>query len=115
MPIYEYEPTEFDCLICDGRVGVLQGVNEEALEHCPHCGMKVKRVVSTVQISTRSSVDFDKAAGKGFTTFRKSEKGVWEKIAGEGANTLATAPDSGAAPPETANKPKVLDLDKKNP
>lgn len=84
MPIYEYEPTRHDCLICSGRIEVLQGVGEELLTHCPTCGLDIKRVVSRASIAVSKSVDADKAAKKGFTTFRRSEAGVYEKIAGEG-------------------------------
>lgn len=89
MPIYEYEPTDHECQICPGRFEALQAASEEALTHCPTCGLPVRRVVSNVQFSTRTDkVDYDKAARKGFTTYRKAESGTYEKIAGEGADIL---------------------------
>lgn len=89
MPIYEYEPKDDrECLICDGRIGVLQSVDEPALEYCPTCGLEVIRVIGQVQIKIDKSANFDQAAKRGFTTYRKAESGTWEKIAGEGADLL---------------------------
>jgi putative FmdB family regulatory protein len=81
MPIYEYEPHERDCLMCEGRVEVLQGVSEEALRYCPYCGLEVRRVISRASVQVRTAVDPESAAKKGFTTFRRAGKGVWEKVA----------------------------------
>lgn len=87
MPIYEYEPDGHDCLMCDGRVAVIQGVNDEPLKYCPDCGLEVRRVISKASFKL-SKGNFDSAAKKGFTTFRKTEKGVYEKIAGEGVDGI---------------------------
>lgn len=83
MPIYEYEPTGHDCLMCEGRIEVIQGIEEEALRFCPHCGLDVKRVVSRASFKVDSGVNAEKAGEKGFTTFRRAGKDVWEKVAGE--------------------------------
>lgn len=89
MPIYEYEPKDDrECLICSGRVGVLQSIDEPSLEYCPTCGLEVIRVIGQVQIKIDKSVDFDKAATRGFTTYRKAQSGTWEKIAGEGDSLI---------------------------
>ena len=84
MPIYEYEPDDRECLMCEGRVEVLQGVDEEALKYCPYCGLEVRRVISRASIRVDRTPDEDAAAKKGFTTFRRAGKGVWEKVAGPG-------------------------------
>jgi putative FmdB family regulatory protein len=106
MPIYEYEPVDHDCLMCEGKVSVIQGINEEPLTHCPDCGMPVRRVISKASFKL-SKGDFDQAAKKGFTTFRRSEQGVWEKIAGEGVDGIVS-PDK----VEPVERPaKTLDLD----
>jgi len=112
MPIYEYEPTEHDCLMCDGRIQVLQALDDPALAYCPTCGLPVKRVISKVSIARHSGkVDYDKAARRGFTTFRRAEQGKWERIAGEGVDAIVGDPaDAAAIAAETAPKP-VLDLD----
>lgn len=98
MPIYEYEPANHDCLMCNGRIEVIQAIDEEPLKYCPYCGLDVVKVISKASIVSASKVDPDKAAKKGFSTFRKLEKGKWEKIAG---------PDLDA-PPNTASKDGVL-------
>ena len=97
MPIYEYEPVDRECLMCEGRVEVLQGIEEGALEYCPYCGMGVRRVISKASIKVVKSTDPVAAAKRGFTTFRRAGKGVWEKVA---------SPESGRP-----GKDKVLNVD----
>jgi putative FmdB family regulatory protein len=93
MPIYEYEPDDRECLMCEGRIEVLQTLGEAALKNCPHCGLSVRRVISAASIQIDKSVNPDKAAKKGFSTYRRAQKGVWEKVAG---------PDN-PAPPEPSD------------
>jgi putative FmdB family regulatory protein len=93
MPIYEYEPADHECLICEGRIEVLQRVNDPKFRFCPFCGLKVKRVVSRAMGKVSKSVTPEKAAKKGFTTFRRAGKGVWEKIAT--AENLPPEPEEG--------------------
>ena len=40
MPTYEYE-----CLDCDTRFDLFQSITEDAIEECPTCGGKVKRLI----------------------------------------------------------------------
>ncbi len=89
MPIYEYEPVNHDCLMCEGKIEVIQGIEDEPLKFCPHCGLDVRKVISKASIVTSTKVDPENAAKRGFSTFRKLEKGKWEKVAG---------PDQEAAP-----------------
>lgn len=88
MPIYEYEPDGHVCLMCDGRVAVLQGIHEEPLRYCPSCGLEVRRVVSGANFRLPKNVTPEKAAERGFTTWRRAEKGKWEKIAGPGVDMI---------------------------
>ncbi len=112
MPVYEYEPKNHDCLMCDGRVDVIQSVHDEPLIYCPSCGLEVRRVISRATFKLSGSTPNDKAGRKGFTTFRKAEKGVWEKVGGEGPDILAgTKEDIAAVEAEKAPAKKVLDLD----
>lgn len=83
--------------MCEGRVEVLQAIEERAFVHCPYCGMEVRRVISKASIKVVKSADPEAAAKKGFTTFRRAGKGVWEKIA---------SPDL-----EKTGKEKVLNVD----
>jgi putative FmdB family regulatory protein len=88
MPIYEYEPDGWTCYICDGKVEVMQAVDDAPLEYCPTCGLEVRKVISKASIKIAPSVSPEKAAQRGFTTFRRLEKGKFEKIAGEGPEIL---------------------------
>ncbi len=117
MPIYEYEPDDRDCLMCEGsRVSVIQSVGEPALKLCPWCGMSVKKVVSRATFKLDKDASPDKAASKGFTTFQRSEKGVWEKTAGEGPDFLiGSKEDAETIEREKAQPAKVLDFDALEP
>jgi putative FmdB family regulatory protein len=112
LPIYEYEPVDRDCLICEGRTEVMQAITDEALEYCPTCGLEVRRVVSRASFKLSQSSDPDRAAAKGFTTFKRVEKGKWERIAGEGPDVIAgSQADMDAVDAESKPAKKVLDLD----
>ena len=111
MPIYEYEPVDHDCLMCDGRVGVLQGVHDNPCDYCPTCGLAVRRVISSAQFKLAKDASPEKAASRGFTTYKRSQKGVWEKLAGEGADVMAGSAEDMAAIESEKKAPRVLDLD----
>jgi putative FmdB family regulatory protein len=102
MPIYEYEPVDRVCLMCDGRIEVIQGINDDPCKLCPYCGMEVKRVVSRASINLKGAVDAEKAAKRGFSTFRRVGKGTWEKVAG---------PESDAAKPKKEGIIRPSDLE----
>jgi putative FmdB family regulatory protein len=113
MPIYEYEPTDHDCLMCEGRIEVIQGIEEDALKYCPQCGLDVKRVVSRASFKMQRQSGADKAAAKGFTTFKRAEEGKWEKVAGPGVDMIVGSPEDMAKVKEDKKpKKKVIDLDK---
>ena len=97
MPIYEYELIHDDCLMCPGRFDALQELGEEALKHCPSCGLPARRVVSQVSIKTRSSIDHEKAGKKGFTTWKRSGFGQWEKVSGPGVDAIVASDEDIAA------------------
>lgn len=113
MPIYEYEPDDDrDCLICNGRTESMQGINDAPLEYCQTCGLGVKRVVSRASFNLKKGVAPEKAADKGFTTYKRAEKGKWEKVGGEGPDMIVgTKEDMAAVDAEKSAKPKkVIDL-----
>src|SRR5579864_3177842 len=97
MPIYEYEPDDRDCLMCEGRIEVIQGLDEETLKYCPQCGLEVKRVVSRASFKIARASGADKGAAKGLTTWKRAEKGKWEKIAGPGVDMIVSSPEDVAA------------------
>jgi len=82
MPIYEYEPIDRECLMCDGRIEVIQSVDDEPFKYCPHCGLGVCRVVSRASIKLKGDLDPETAAKKGFSTFKRIGKSTYEKVAG---------------------------------
>ena len=82
MPIYEYEPNGHDCLMCEGRVDVIQSLGDGPLAYCPDCGLDVKRVVSRFNAQTSRGNPIVKGEKRGYDTYRKVEEGKWERIAG---------------------------------
>ena len=89
MPIYEYEHIEDRGPQCEVRVEVIQSISDEPLEACPECGMEVKRVISQAGFIMGINMSADATAKKGFTTYRKTGTGKYEKAAGEGPDTLS--------------------------
>lgn len=113
MPIYEYEAVDFECLICQGRFEAIQAVNDAPYEFCPTCGLPVRRLISKASIKVAKGSTAEKAGKKGLTTFKRAQKGVWERVGGEGVDVIQGTPEDVAAL-EAEKKPKrVLDLDKK--
>jgi len=111
MPIYEYEPDDRDCLMCEGRIEVIQGIDEEPLKYCPQCGLEVVRVVSRASFKMARPSGADRAAEKGLTTFRRAEKGKWEKVAGPGVDMIVSSEDDFKAIEAEKKPKKVIDLD----
>lgn len=106
MPVYEYEPDDRECLICNGRVEVLQAAADEPLKYCPTCGLEVCRVISRTSFKFAGELPKMERAGKaGFTTYKKDGVGQWQRIDG------TEGPDRFARPPEDPKPAKVLDLD----
>lgn len=112
MPIYEYEPIDWDCLICQGRFEVLQGIHDPNLKECPTCGLPCRRLVSRAQVKVVKYLGQDHAGKKGFTMYKRAEKGVWERVSGEGVDAIVGAPeDIAAVEAEKASTVKKVDLD----
>ncbi len=108
MPVYEYEHLHDDCVLCDYRFAAVQGVDEPPLEFCPSCGLEVRRVVSQISVVTTQSFDAHIAAKKGFTTWKRSGMGTWEKVAGDGVDYIVGSDGDKAA--VTEKSAKVVDL-----
>jgi len=88
MPIYEYELIDDCCLMCPGRFQVIQGINDAPLKFCPHCGLPVKRVISSVSIKLRPELSASNAAKRGLTTWKRVREGEWEKVDGPGVDAI---------------------------
>lgn len=108
MPIYEYElnDDEPECQICPGRFDVLQEIAEGQIPHCPGCGLPCHRVVSRSTFKVQKGADAQRAADKGFTTWRRAKKGEWEKVAGPGVDAIVSSDDDKKAIDEEEKKKK---------
>lgn len=90
MPIYEYEPVDRECLMCPGRIEVLQSISEDALTVCPQCGLEVSRVISRASIQMGMGNLIETAGKNGFTAYKKAESGIYERVTGsEGPEILS--------------------------
>ena len=91
MPIYVYKPIEFsECDHCENGFEHLQKMNDSPLTECPECSISVKRVITAANIaSSAPSLSEDNIAKKGFTQYKKLEKGVYEKTAGKGPDIIS--------------------------
>jgi len=58
---------------------------------CPECGNKVKKVISAPNVvAGKAHLTTDKAAQKGgFTKYKRSGKGVYEKTTGPGPKFIS--------------------------
>jgi putative FmdB family regulatory protein len=95
MPIYEYRSTgEFNCSFCSKGFERLAKISDSVLTQCPECGNKIKRVLSAPNLSKPSpSLERSNLEKHGFTQYRKSSKGVYEKTAGTGPNVISSDSD----------------------
>ena len=110
MPVYEYEHVFDECEMCGQRFAVVQSLDEPNLEYCPCCGLEVKRVVSQVSSLKGRPFKASEAAKKGFTTWKKSGEGEWEKIDGPGVDAIVGSEADKAA--LEAESVPILDLDR---
>ena len=91
MPIYEYKPQAAKCCpYCRDGFEQLQKLNDTALLACPRCMAPVRRVVSVANVGkTGPSLDPANLEKHGFTQYRKSGKGVYQKTAGKGPDSIS--------------------------
>lgn len=90
MPIYEYRPiSNTHCPNCADGFEVLQKIADPPLTACPQCAAPVKRIVSAPSISSSGpSLAPDNLEKHGFTQYRKSGKGTYQKTAGKGPDVI---------------------------
>ena len=85
MPIYQYAVDSGACAECAGRFDHLQKMVEPPLTACPRCEKPVHREICAVAIGgSRAPLTKSNIERAGFTQYRKSGKGVYEKTAGKG-------------------------------
>ncbi|MGH8046556.1 MAG: FmdB family zinc ribbon protein [Chthoniobacterales bacterium] len=80
MPIYEYEPLDGDCKICDGRFELRRPASRAPLKACPLCRKPVRKIVSTVNTPRLTKpLSISDARSAGFQILKRRDKGVYEK------------------------------------
>ena len=91
MPIYEYEPeTAQNCHYCKDGFERLQKIHDAALRTCPQCQAPVRRLISAANVvKSGPSLDPANLEKHGFTQYRKSRKGVYQKTAGKGPEVIS--------------------------
>jgi putative FmdB family regulatory protein len=91
MPIYQYQPAgEAHCDFCSEGFEATQKINDVRLSACPQCQAPVVRQLSAPSIG-KSGPSLDRAniEKHGFTQYRRSGQGVYEKTAGKGPDVIA--------------------------
>jgi putative FmdB family regulatory protein len=80
MPNYEYELCEGDCAICGGRFTLRRPLSAPELKECPLCKKPVRKIISTFSTPTKlKPLSISQAKSAGFTVFKKSGKGEYER------------------------------------
>jgi len=90
MPIYEYKPAhENGCNYCSDGFELIRKISDPTVLDCPQCHVAVKRVISAPNLAKSGpSLDPANVEKHGFTQYRKSGKGVYEKTAGKGPDVI---------------------------
>ncbi len=81
MPIREYAAVDPKncCDHCRDGFERVETLEESAMETCPRCGGKVARQLSAPSIGRSESGLHDRAKNAGFTTYKKTGQGEYEK------------------------------------
>ena len=90
MPIYEYRPSgERHCEFCGNGFEIMQKISDSKLSRCPECNAPIQRQLSAPSIGkTGPSLDPANIEKHGFTQYRRSGQGVYEKTAGKGPDVI---------------------------
>jgi len=91
MPIYEYQTTGAHCCEhCKVSFEAMQRLSDAPLKICPECHHPVQRKLSRPNISKSApSLSRENIEKHGFTQFKKTGKGVYEKTAGKGPDIIS--------------------------
>ena len=95
MPLYVYQVIEDDG--SEGEVfEVLQGMKDPPLTHHPETGKKVKRLLGLPNVAgdmsemkMKANLSSSNLERHGFTQYRRSGKGTYEKTAGKGPDVIS--------------------------
>jgi len=91
MPIYEYQVSgDQHCEYCASGFELLRKINDPKLTQCPKCGAPIIRKISAVNLGgSGPSLETANIEKHGFTQYKKSGKGVYEKTAGKGPDVIS--------------------------
>ncbi|NIN58772.1 MAG: FmdB family transcriptional regulator [Xanthomonadales bacterium] len=91
MPIYVYQASDSrGCDHCLHGFELLQKISDPAVPQCPRCQAPVRKLVSAPSLgSTSTALSKENLEQHGFTQYRKSGKGVYEKTAGKGPHVIS--------------------------
>lgn len=91
MPIYEYAAVGNGCPHCEAHFDVMQKLRDEALTQCPQCGAAVTRIISAPSVTVGGAhlTKESHAEKHGFTQYRRTAKGVYEKAYGKGPRYIS--------------------------
>ncbi len=81
MPLRNYAAIDPKncCDHCRNSFEHMEKIDAAPLETCPRCGGKVERQLSAPSIGRSESGLHDRAKNAGFTTYKKTGKGEYEK------------------------------------
>jgi putative FmdB family regulatory protein len=90
MPFYEYCPINpASCHYCMNNFERLQKLSDKPLDRCPQCQNPVRRIISAPNVGKADvSLERGNLEKHGFTQYRKSAKGEYEKTAGKGPDFI---------------------------
>jgi len=91
MPIYEYVTnSKQHCTYCADGFELLRKISSPTINQCPECGAPVERKISAPNLGgSGPSLDANSIEKHGFTQYKKSGKGVYEKTAGKGPDVIS--------------------------
>lgn len=91
MPIYIYGPSgDEHCRYCMNTFERRQKLADARIGRCPECGSRVRRVISAPNLTRPTpSMTEQNIGDKGFTQYKKLEKGVYEKTVGKGPDIIS--------------------------
>ena len=88
MPMYIYQVIEKDG--SEGEIiEVLQSMRDPPLTHHPETGQPVRRLLGLPNVGKQPSLSPSNIERHGFTQYKKSGKGTYEKTAGKGPNVIS--------------------------
>jgi putative FmdB family regulatory protein len=91
MPTYAYQPDDRSCAYCVYGFERLEKLADEPLRACPACGQPCHRALAAPAIVTGTAhlLREKHIAEHGFSQYRRTAKGEYEKTTGDGPDTIS--------------------------